>query len=72
MLPDIRLDTENFEEIVEKARKMIPGIDPNWTDFNYHDPGMTFLELFAWMKEMQQFHMDQIGDLHRRKYLKLL
>lgn len=72
MLPDIRLDDERFEEILEKARKMIPGIHPEWTDFNYHDPGITLLELFAWMKEMQQFHMDQIGENHKKKYLQFL
>ena len=72
MLPDIQLDDERFEEILEKARKMIPGIHPEWTDFNYHDPGITLLELFAWMKEMQQFHMDQIGEKHKKKYLQLL
>lgn len=72
MLPDVRLDDESFEEIVEKARKMIPGLSSDWTDFNYHDPGITFLELFAWMKEMQQYHMDRIGHRHRRKYWKLM
>lgn len=72
MLPDIRLDDEDFDEILEKARKMIPGLSSDWTDFNYHDPGITFLELFAWMKEMQQYHMDQISFRHRIKYWKLL
>jgi len=22
---------------------------PSWTDFNRHDPGITLLELFAWL-----------------------
>ena len=60
MLPVISLDDERFEEIVDKARKMIPNLYPEWTDHNYHDPGITMLELFAWLKEIQQFHMDQI------------
>lgn len=72
MLPDIRLDDEDFDEILEKVRKMISGLSSDWTDFNYHDPGITFLELFAWIKEMQQYHMDQIGCRHRTKYWKLL
>lgn len=72
MLPVISLDDERFEEIVDKARKMIPNLYPEWTDYNYHDPGITMLELFAWLKEIQQFHMDQIGPLHLKKYLMLL
>ena len=72
MLPILSLDDERFEEIVEKARKMIPNLSPDWTDYNYHDPGITIIELLAWLKELQQFHMDQIGPLHVRKYLMLL
>ena len=72
MLPVINLDNENYEEIFEKARGMIAGLYPEWTDYNEHDPGITFLQLMAWMKEMQQFHLDQIGDEHRKIYLKIL
>lgn len=72
MLPSISLDEERFQDIMEKARKMLPSLAPQWTDYNYHDPGITFIELFAWMKEMQQYHMDQIGQQHRLGYLRLL
>ena len=72
MLPDIRLDTENFSDIMENARGMIASVYPEWTDYNLHDPGITLLELFALMKEVQQFHLDQIGTEHQRKIAKLL
>lgn len=72
MLPEIKLDRNSFEDIVKEARSQIAGIYPEWTDYNYHDPGITFLELFAFLKEAQQFHMDQIGDRHKRKFLCLL
>lgn len=72
MLPITTLDDENFREITENARSMISMLNPDWTDFNYHDPGITFLELFAFLKESQQYHLDQIGSAQRRKYLKLL
>lgn len=72
MLPVINLDDETYESIFEKARNMIAGIYPEWTDYNEHDPGITFLQLFSWMKEMQQFHLNQIGEEHLRMYLKLL
>lgn len=72
MLSDYSLDTENFRDIMENAKNMAASIYPEWTDYNYHDPGITMLELLAWIKEGQQFFLDQIGDEHRKKYLKLL
>ncbi len=72
MLPDIHLDQDTFEELMEKAKRRIVGCYPKWTDFNYHDPGFTLAELFAWLTEIQQYELDHIGDAHRRQYLKLL
>lgn len=72
MIPEIVLDTEEFTEILEDARGKIAGIYPQWTDYNYHDPGITMLELFAWLKEGQQFYMDQTGEEQEAKFLKLL
>ena len=47
MIPVVNLDNQNFEEIFENARKKIPKIYPEWTDYNEHDPGITFLQLFS-------------------------
>lgn len=72
MLPDIHLDQNTFEELMEKAKNRIAGCYPKWTDFNYHDPGITLAELFAWLEEIQQYELNHIGENHYRKYLKLL
>lgn len=72
MLPDIHLDKITFEEMLEKAKNRIAGCYPEWTDFNYHDPGITLLELFAWLKEIQQYELNHVGDVHRQMYLNLL
>lgn len=72
MLPDIHLDQITFEEMVEQAKNRIASIYPEWTDFNYHDPGITLVELFAWLKEIQQYELNHVGEAHRRKYLQLL
>ena len=72
MLPEISLDTNSFEEIVKKARSQISEICPQWTDYNYHDPGITILEMFAFLKEAQQFYIDQISDEVRKKLLQLM
>ncbi len=72
MLPIKSLDDEQFEEITLRARNLIKKYYPQWTDYNLHDPGITFIELFAWLKEIQQYHLDQISLKSRKKFLKLL
>ncbi|NLV16020.1 MAG: hypothetical protein GXY50_02250 [Syntrophomonadaceae bacterium] len=72
MLPNISLDTDRYKEILDGARNMIVSQYPEWTDFNYHDPGITMLEMFSWIKESQQYYIDQIGEENRKKFLKLL
>ena len=49
MLPIPILVDQRLEEIAAEARSLIPRLAPDWTDFNHHDPGITFLELFAFL-----------------------
>lgn len=72
MFGQLKLDDETFDEIFEYHKRKIPQIDRKWTDFNEHDPGITFLELLSWMKELQQFHLDQIGAENYKMFLKLI
>lgn len=72
MLPEITLDDEQYGDIIAEALNTVAGMYPEWTDFNEHDPGITMVELFAAMKESQQYFIDQIGRQNREKYLKLL
>jgi hypothetical protein len=72
MLPQINLDDRTFKDMVESAKKMIPGLIPEWTDENHHDPGITLIELFAWLIEMQQYYLDRVTSKNELKFLKLL
>ncbi|MDQ2085374.1 hypothetical protein RBH29_02835 [Herbivorax sp. ANBcel31] len=72
MLPLPNLDNQNYKEILEGMIKKIPRVSPQWTDQNYHDPGITLLQLFSWLKEMQQYYINQVGDKNNLKFLKLL
>lgn len=72
MLPLPNLDDKTFAELADEAGKTIPRLAPQWTDHNWHDPGMTLLDLFAWLTEMQQFYMDQIRPDSELNYLRLL
>ncbi|MDQ1353548.1 MAG: putative baseplate assembly protein, partial [Acidobacteriota bacterium] len=73
-LPIPNLDDKTFSELVEEARKVIPiyALASKWTDHNVHDPGITFMELFAWLSEMQLYSLDFVSDAHLLKYLALL
>ncbi|WP_219837877.1 putative baseplate assembly protein [Paenibacillus sp. R14(2021)] len=72
MLPTPNLDDRRFQQIVEEARKAIPKFLPEWTDENAHDPGITMIELFAWLSEMQQFYINRVPERNQLKFLKLL
>jgi hypothetical protein len=72
MLPRLPLDDLSYAEIVQQSRKLIPKRLPEWTDENAHDPGITMMELFAWLTEMQRYYIGRVPDRNRRKFLDLL
>lgn len=71
-LPQPNLDDKTFAALVAEATKLIPRHAPEWTDHNRHDPGITFVELFSWLAEMQQFYLNRVGTESHLKFLKLL
>jgi predicted phage baseplate assembly protein len=71
-LPAPVLDDRRFADIVAEAKQLIPRYTPEWTDFNESDPGITLVELFAWMSDMLLFRLNQVPELHYVKFLELL
>src|SRR3954471_585289 len=69
-LPD--LDTRRFDEIYAEARRRIPRYTPEWTDFNDSDPGITLLQLFAWLTELQLYALNRVPERSAVKLLQLL
>ena len=70
-LPLPNLDDRRWLELVDEARTLIPVYAPQWTDHNLHDPGITFLELLAWIAEMDIYQANRIPDRHRFAFLAL-
>lgn len=66
------LDDKTFEDFINEARSLIPIYAPEWTDHNLHDPGITFIDLFAWLAEMQLYHLNRVTDANYLKFLKLI
>ena len=56
------LDDLTYKEIVERAKQLIPVYCPEWTNFNDSDPGMTLVQLFAWMTEMVIYRLNRVPD----------
>lgn len=71
MLPLKNLDDLLFADMVENAKKMIPSLTDEWINTTSSDPGITFIELFAWLLEMQQYYLNSISLKNKYKYLKL-
>lgn len=71
-LPLENLDDLTFDDLVNEAVSRIPVYAPRWTDHNRSDPGITFIELLAWISEMQVYRLNRVGEKSFRKFLKLL
>ena len=71
-LPLPNLDTRDWADLVEEARSLIPRYAPTWTDHNVHDPGITLIELLAWLVEQDGYRLNRVTDAHRRKFLALV
>ncbi len=70
-LPLPNLDTRTWADLVAEARALIPRYAGAWTDHNIHDPGITVIELLAWLVEQQIYRVNRVPAAHRRKFLSL-
>ena len=61
-LPEIQLDDRRFQDLVSEARTRIARSCPEWTEHNVSDPGITLIELFAWMTEMTIYRLNRVPD----------
>ncbi len=71
-LPVPNLDDRVFQDLVNEARSRIPLYCPEWTDHNLSDPGITLIELFAWMMELVIYRLNKVPDKNYVKFLELI
>jgi len=72
MIPPPKLDDRSFHDIVEEAISMIPRYAPEWTNHNPSDPGITLIELAAWMTDLLIYRLNQVPDKNYIAFLNLL
>lgn len=66
------LDNRSYEELRDELVRRIPVHSPAWTNHNVSDPGVTLLELFAFLGESLLYRFNQIPDTTRVEFLRLL
>jgi hypothetical protein len=71
-LPIPVLDDRRFHDLVEEARALIPTHAPDWTNHNASDPGITLIELFAYLTEALIYRLDRITPDNVCAFLDLL
>ncbi|HYW26303.1 MAG TPA: putative baseplate assembly protein, partial [Terriglobales bacterium] len=71
-LPVPNLDDRRFQELVNESKRLVQQSCPEWTDHNVHDPGVTLIELFAWMTDQVIYRLNRVPDKMYVKFLELL
>lgn len=66
------IDDRRYRDILEEALARIPVHTPEWTNFCPSDPGVTLIEIFAFLTESLLYRANQIPDRNRVKFLQLL
>ena len=66
------LDDRRYQDLLDEALARIPVHNPEWTNFNASDPGVTLIELFSFLTETLLYRCNQVPERNRRKFLSLL
>lgn len=67
-----KIDDRRYQDLLDEALNRIPVHNPEWTNFNRSDPGVTLIEIFAFMTESLLYRANLIPERNRKKFLQLL
>src|SRR2546423_7925805 len=67
-----KLDNRTFDDLLEEGLEIIRRQAPEWTNHNDSDPGITLIQLFAYLAEMLIYRLDKVTDRNVEAFLKLL
>lgn len=71
-LPTPILDDRSYQQLRDELVRRIPVYNPEWTDHNPSDPGITLIELFAFLGENLLYRFNQIPETTKLAFLSLL
>ena len=69
MIPTIKIDSRDYNEIFSEALSLVPRYCPEWTNLNTGDPGVTLISLFSWMMEAS---LSRVNLIPQKVYMALL
>jgi len=72
MIPVPKLDDRTYADIMAEAMRLLPRYCPEWTNHNPSDPGITILELTAWMTELLLYRINRIPEKNYVAFLNML
>ncbi len=72
MIPPPKLDDREFDDLVAEAMRLIPRYAPEWTHHNPADPGVTLIELAAWMTDLILYRLNRVPEKNYVAFLNLL
>lgn len=72
VLPVPKLDDRTFQDLVNETKKLIPRYCPQWTDHNVSDPGVTMIELFAYMVDVLLYRINRVPERNYLRWLEML
>src|SRR5262249_58396744 len=67
-----QLDDLRYDTVVQQVLRRIPVYAPEWTDWNDSDPGVTLIQLFAYLAEQVGYRLNQVPEKTYVELLKLL
>jgi hypothetical protein len=71
-LPLPNLDDRTYDDLVQEALSLIPTYAPEWTNHNPSDPGITLIELFAYLTEMLNYRLNRVTNANKQAFLNLI
>jgi hypothetical protein len=66
------LDDRTYDDLLDEAMRYVPSFAPEWTDHNASDPGVTAIELLAWLAELLIYRTNRVGDRHKAAFVSLV
>src|ERR1700751_1696236 len=66
------LDDHNYQELLQEALARISMHNSEWANYNEGDPGVTLVELLAFLTQTLLYHANRLPARNRRNILSLL
>jgi predicted phage baseplate assembly protein len=71
-LPKADLDDRRYQDLVQECLLRLSRYCPEWTNHNPSDPGVTLIELFAWLTDQMLMRFNQVPRRNYVAFLELL